>query len=127
MSAWIVGLAVSLVGGWVGTWAFLGIFRKLYKLYPLPSAGDAGVPAWLTGIVERAFFTFLVAFGVQAVAPAMVGWLALKLASNWNHPATPNKRTTRANAFLALLAGLISMGFAYVGGLICFGTIHVGT
>jgi hypothetical protein len=127
MSGWIWGLAISLLGGGVFTWAFLGVTRKTLRLGAKHTSNQAQVPAWLTGIVERTFFTLLVALHVQGVPAAMIGWLAIKLASNWNHPSAPKGSTTRAHAFLALLAGLISLGFAYFGGLICGGEIRVGT
>ncbi|SRR5207302_3230067 len=127
MNAWILGLALSLLGGWVFAWAFLEVLRKLLRLGPKHSSDQARVPAWLTGIVERSFFTVLVALHVQGVPTAMIGWLGIKLASNWNHPSAPKGPTTRAQAFLALLAGLISLAFAYFGGLICGGEIRVGT
>jgi hypothetical protein len=127
MSGWIWGLVISLLGGGLSAWAFLAATRKALKLGAKHSSDQARVPAWLTGLVERIFFTLLVAFHVQGVPTAMIGWLAIKLASNWNHPSAPKGSTTRAHAFLALLAGLISLGFSYVGGLVCGGDIRVGT
>jgi len=127
VKAWLLAFSLALIGGGLVTWAFLSISRKLLRLGAKRSANQARVPAWLTGLVERTFFTLLVAFQVQGVSTAMIGWLAIKLASNWNHPSAPNEKATRAHAFLALLAGLISLGFAFVGGLICAGHIRVGT
>ena len=50
----------------------------------------------------------------------MIGWLALKLATNWNHPDYKDNRSEeRAVAFSALVAGLVSMLFALLGGQIC--------
>jgi hypothetical protein len=74
----------------------------------------ARVSPWLTGIVERAFFTVVLAFDVSGASTAMMAWLTVKMLPNWN-------RTTAdpPGAFTALLAGLVSLFFALVGGLIC--------
>jgi hypothetical protein len=55
----------------------------------------------------------------------MVGWLALKMATNWNHPDWKQKPSARSFAFSALLGGLVSMLFALIGGLVCAGTLGV--
>ena len=80
------------------------------------------------------FFTVLIGAGVQGFAPAMIGWLALKLAANWTHRSrdqSDNKlrkgqqvarreeqKLLRGYAFTAIVAGLVSMLFAAVGGFI---------
>jgi hypothetical protein len=120
---WIAGLFVSLVVGHFVTWQFLKDLRK--KLGLTPVRGKE-VPPWITGTIERLFFTVLVGFGVQGVPVAMMGWIGLKLASNWNYPNIAGGVDVRAFAMTALLGGLVSMLFAYLGGLICtrqFGTI----
>jgi hypothetical protein len=65
-------------------------------------------------------FTFLIAYEVEDIGTLMAGWLALKLASNWNRPERTGKDTA-AFAFTALLAGLVSMAFAALGGRIAIG------
>src|SRR3989442_1456443 len=91
---WLVGLIWALgVGHFVTKFvvtrlgACLGAAR--------PAAGDSstppwslgiGVPPWLTGIIERLFFTVAVAFDLSGVATAMMAWMAIKLATNWNRP-----------------------------------------
>jgi hypothetical protein len=72
----------------------------------------------LIGTLERLFFTLIIAFDVTAAAVAMVAWLALKMATNWNRP---NASHTPTEALTGLLGGLISMLFALIGGLICKG------
>jgi hypothetical protein len=120
---WILGLFISLVIGWLVTEVFLGFLRSWLRITKLP-----GIPSALTGIVERLFFTAVV--GVKSVEltaeipTAMVAWLGLKLAANWqskNHPVRDN----RAGAVSAALAGLISMLFAFVGGLVCRGELSL--
>ena len=123
---WIVGYLVSLVVGGLLVWAFLAIARRLLQIERKPESGSARVPPALTGIVERLFFTTLVAFNASSVATAMIGWLALKLATNWNHPAWKEKVGVRTQALLALLAGALSMLFAFIGGLICNGSFRAG-
>lgn len=77
------------------------------------------VPPWLTGGLERLFFTLLVAFDVSGTPTAMIGWLALKLATNWNRPDYEDKVKARSFAFSGLVAGLLSMFLALLGGQIC--------
>ena len=124
---WIIGLLSSLVGGGVACWAFLKTLRLWLGVPPKPrlTEGSKGVPPWLTGIIERLFFTVLIGLDVSGVPTAMVGWLALKLATNWNHPDWKNKPNARTFALSALLGGLVSMFFAMIGGLICAGTLGI--
>ncbi len=79
---------------------------------------DKEVPGWVTGSVERLFFTVLVGLGVLGVPALMLVWLGLKMATNWNHPTWKDKPETRAYALSALLGGLVSMLFALIGGLL---------
>jgi hypothetical protein len=75
-------------------------------------------PPALTGFVERVFFTILVASDVPDFLTGMVGWLALKLGANWQGRKDEIDEEIRTNyAFSALLAGLVSMLMAYLGGL----------
>ena len=81
-------------------------------------------PAWLTGLVERLFFTIIVAVDLSGIAIAMLAWLGLKLAINWNRLGidlgVEHSEILRARfGFSAALAGLVSMIFALIGGLIC--------
>ena len=80
------------------------------------------MPHSLIGLVERLFFTIVIAFDVSGAAIAMVGWIAVKLIPNWElfvrHGAT-----NKPLAFSSLLGSLCSMFFALLGGLICRGSI----
>jgi len=121
---WAVGLFVSLIVGHFVVGLFLSRLRRKLGLGEKPRTHDiaiARVPPWLTGAIERLFFTVLVGSNVSGVPTAMIGWLALKLATNWNRPGSPDVSTTRAFALSALLAGLLSMLFALWGGFICAG------
>jgi hypothetical protein len=126
---WIVGLVVSLGVGGLVVWLFLCVLRRSLGLRCKPPRADPGVPGWLTGFVERLFFTILVGVDVTgastvAIAGLMLGWMGLKLASNWNRPEQKDP-IIRVYAFCALLAGLLSMLFAFVGGWICSGVLKL--
>ncbi|MDD2098944.1 hypothetical protein [Pseudomonas putida] len=143
LKSWLIGLSFSLLGGWLVTWLFLKVLRQWMGLSEKPKGPDKsekkepdgesakpeiekpeakgelrGVPPALTGLIERLFFTVLVAFNVAGVVAAMVGWMALKLATNWNLKFWEQTPSARLFGFSALLAGLISMLFAFLGGLI---------
>jgi hypothetical protein len=118
---WVLGLGFSLIAGHFAVEFFLAQLRKYMGLGDKPPLLKSykGAPPWLTGGLERTFFTFLVAFNVSGTPAAMIGWLALKLATNWNHPDYIDRPEARAFAFSGLLAGLLSMLFAVLGGQIC--------
>lgn len=123
MKAWVYGLLVSVIAGGVAAHIFLDLLRRWLGL---ERKKPGSVSPWLTGAVERLFFTVLIGVvGLQPGFPAaMVGWLALKLATNWNHPQDYKRNPKRrAYTFSALLAGLISMLFAALGGLVCHGDL----
>lgn len=131
---WFFGLGIFALGlGWLYTCLFLkgirsyietkAMRRNETEIYNeiMPSLD---VPSWLIGLTERTFFVFLVAFELSAVAVAMIGWLTVKMLYNWNILSDGKKNiTVRSLAFSALLANLISMLFALIGGLICRGSI----
>jgi hypothetical protein len=72
--------------------------------------------------VER--FVFAASIGISGsgslayVGALMGGWLALKLATNWQREKSD---FARARGILALVNGLTSMFFAFVGGLLAAG------
>jgi hypothetical protein len=121
MFAWILGLFVAVVLGHYGTKYFLEWLRTKMGLGEKPGAKSEWmrVSPGITGVIERMFFAIIIAVDISGAGTAMVGWLALKLATNWNHPDWKDDPTARSFAFSALLAGLVSMSFAVVGGLIC--------
>ncbi len=100
MFEWIVGLLVALVLGDVVTRSFLAIVRRSMTM---PERRSARIPGWLTGSVERLFFATLIGFDLAAgISAAMVAWIGIKMASNWN---MLQNEESRAPAFSALLAG----------------------
>ena len=92
-----------------------------------PRSVEGKVPPWLTGGVERFFFTLLIALNLPNVdtVTAMLGWMALKMATHWHRPddttdpSDPEVSRRKDYAFSALLAGLMSMTFALIGGYMC--------
>lgn len=73
-----------------------------------------------TGVIERTFFTILVADDVSGASVAMMGWLAVKMATNWNR-IPEDTWVGRAMSMTALQSGMVSLLFALVGGLIIRG------
>jgi len=128
MKDWLIGLFFSLVVGSIVTPLFLKGLRRWLGTLPKPrlSNGSKEVPAWIIGVLERLFFTVLIGLDVSGAPTAMVGWLALKMATNWNHPAWKEKPDMRAFALSALLGGLVSMFFALLGGLVCARRLSLG-
>lgn len=123
MKMFLLGALVALAGGGLAAAVFIFAARKLIGLSEKPVADVKRVPPWLTGIVERSFFYLLTVLNVQNLPTAMMAWLGLKLATNWNHPSQ-NAQEGRPRALLALLAGLVSLAFAYVGGAMSVGQWH---
>lgn len=124
MMRWLLGFLVSLVAGHWGTRAFVSRLRDhVDSLRPESQSVTWRsldlVPGWITGLVERTFFTIAVAFGGPFAIVAMIAWLGAKMATDWNRPQA--ERQDPAGAFTTLLGGLVSMFFALVGGLICRG------
>ena len=117
---WIIGLTFSLFFGWLGTWIFITAVRKCCGLKPK----EYTIPPWLTGLVERSFFTLLIGLNFNAVAPAMATWIVIKMATNWND-YKKSKSQKREYAFSALLASLVSMIFAIIGGAIIIEKINL--
>lgn len=118
---WLIGLGVSVIIGGVVTWLFIiGLERYLRVQKEAETEGDLrSIPSWLTGAIERLFFTVAVALNLSGTATAMIGWLTLKMVTNWNRPGGERDAKHIRGAFIALLAGLVSMLFAAIGGYIC--------
>jgi len=72
----------------------------------------------MTGCLERGVFTPLVMITPETAAIAMGGWLALKMAAQWQREAPKGigPLEWRGHAFLALQSGFLSMAFAGAGG-----------
>jgi len=112
-----LGLLISVHIGALFTfwlnWAVEEHDEKLLK------AEKPNVPSCLTGYIERFIFTVVIALvgtaNLLSVGGLMGGWLGLKLAANWQQKKSD---FARARGILALINGLTSMFFAFLGGLI---------
>lgn len=112
---WILGLVFSCGIGHFAVGWFLNWLRERADL---SSKFIPGVPPpWLTGILERGFFTIAVAVDASDALTAMMAWLALKLAANWQARVSWEDNKRILYMFTALLAGFMSMLFAFLGGL----------
>ena len=120
---WVIGLFVSLVIGGLLASCFVDQSRKYLDI---KKPDERGVSPWVTGIIERLFFTVAIAFNLSGATVAMIAWIGAKMATDWNRPEEdrigPN---ARAGAVTGLLGGLISMLFALIGGLICGGKFQI--
>jgi sterol desaturase/sphingolipid hydroxylase (fatty acid hydroxylase superfamily) len=126
IESWTLGLVAAVVGGLLVTGAFHWALGRYLRLPPKePMRQVRRVPAALTGVVERLFFAVLVGFQVSGASTAMIAWIALKLATNWNNPKWNEGQKFRAFAFRALLTGLVSMLCAFLGGMIAADLMHV--
>ncbi len=129
LSDLLLGHAIALIGGGIVTPLVLNAVRKWQGITanPEPPKGaPRPVPGWLTGLLERLLFTWLVALSVSGTAVAMIAWLGIKLAADWSRPdGEMNVAIWRGMAASALLAGMVSMLFALAGGILCRGTLDV--
>jgi hypothetical protein len=113
---WGLGFTISCG---VGHFAVAIFLRWLSGLLEVPRDDDAKrTPPWLTGLLERIFFTLAVAVNATGVLPAMIAWLALKLVANWQHRENLKDPAKTNYKFSAIVSGLLSMLFAYIGGLV---------
>lgn len=124
---WIIGLGVSLgigalVTGKLVEWLRAPIEREVAEREkPLDTKRERlTIDNWLVGLIERPFFTVLVASEVSGTAVAILGWIALKMVFDWGVISwKEGDRLARSYLFTALLGNLSSMFFALIGGLIC--------
>jgi hypothetical protein len=112
------------------------------KLPPVTEPQDnRRVDPNLTGRVERLAFTAFTIVAPASTVPAMMGWIALKMAANWNKDLPPCQKVgdetqgvdprdekifRNRHAFLAVLSGLVSLGIAFAGGMLARIIMGVG-
>ena len=127
---WVAGLVFSLGFGHVAVYEFLVRLRLYMNLGSKPGQESItkAVPSWLMGVGERFFFTIAVGVNLSGAGVAMMAWIAIKMAANWNRPGPPNEEEEdllirKRFALSAAVAGMMSMIFALLGGLICKGKI----
>ena len=78
----------------------------------------------LVGIIERLFFTILVAFNITGFPIAMIAWSGVKIAVNWQAEKKETTYISSCLAFCSLIGTLLSLLFALFGGFICRGYIY---
>jgi hypothetical protein len=129
----IHGSVVALLLGHLWTTTFLEVIRKHIYCYAQKYkekiddiyTQSLPLPATVLGVIERIFFGALVAFDISATAAAMVTWIFVKMATDWNRILVAgSKKGPRSLAFGSLLASMISLFFALIGGLICRKALH---
>lgn len=133
---WLIGLlGVSLILGSLFSWLTWCGLRKFFdsivsrKGWDVPEEENERVPIQpvLTGILERLFFTILIAFNIPGVAGGLFTWIVVKMVSGWNRMTGGNETWRRVLSFNALINSLVSLFFAVLGGLIANGNISLPT
>lgn len=118
----IMGFAISLGAGQLGVFILLWWVRRHLgeENDPLPrSPIIREVPPEWIGLIERTFFTLIIAFNVSGAGVSMIAWIMVKMFSTWNRLLKIEDLWAGPFAFSSLLGNLVSMLFALVGGLIC--------
>lgn len=66
----LIGFAVSIIGGWI----FVGLLRRLIDRIMTvdPDEGEAGLSPSVVGVIERAFFTLVVAADLPGTLVGMI-------------------------------------------------------
>jgi nitrate/nitrite transporter NarK len=131
MQNWLVGIGlISLILGSLITWIVWKLLDNYFKNtaknknWELDSDDieKITIQPILIGILERLVFSFLVAMEVSGVPTAIVGWMALKMASGWNRIVSGETKY-KMLAFNGLIVSLLSLFFAVLGGLVANGSI----
>lgn len=133
-SRWFFGLGIFALGiGWLSTFILVNVLDSYIQAKAAERKEEerydefvvaADIPSWLVGLIERTFFTILVAFNVSATAVAMIAWVTVKMLYSWDIVWRERENiTVRSLVLSALLGNLVSMLFALIGGLICRGSI----
>lgn len=134
LATWLVGLlGISLFVGSLSTFAVWNLLhsylhRSIAKHgWEIKESALQRLPLYpiLTGVLERLFFTVLIAFDVSGAASGMGAWFAVKMAAGWSRIAGGEPQH-RMLAFNGLLSTLTSLLFAVLGGLVANGRISVG-
>jgi hypothetical protein len=107
-------------GGNLVVWLFIRIARWLSDIDFEREEKDVGVPPWLTGSFERVLAFGLLYFSVPDAGAILAGWIAAKLASNWQRRvlAPKRQREIRVHTLIALMAGTLSVSIGAAAGYI---------
>ncbi len=121
----LFGLIISLA---IGHGVIQLLHRWLHDRIGIPRSQGRAVPPWFTGLAERSVFFLLVASDLPGTTVSMMAWIGIKMAANWNRPAAApidaeDEALRARGGIAAAVLGLIGMGFALAGGLICRGAV----
>lgn len=122
--SWLLGLGVVSLGfGFLAAWITLRFLRKLLQLDKIEDPQTWGIPSWLTGLIERLFFTVLVGLGYDVALP-VIAYIVLKIVVFWQikYKNLPN---LGERAGTSLVGTTLSLLFAMIGGMICKGRICI--
>ncbi|QID16271.1 hypothetical protein G3580_00705 [Nitrogeniibacter mangrovi] len=116
-SSWFFGLiCVSGVAGAVGSFLVFVALDWLVRAKSPIVCREFVFSGLLTGIAERFFFTLAIGlFGAGGIAPAAVGWVAIKGQVHYKIFSEAGTADL-SRAYLGLMASLASLSFALVGG-----------
>ena len=130
---WILGLV--LVSGLIGLflsylwyWMICKVMgvRPKYRLFPLPKPWE-GHTGLYTGIMERFFFTVLIATNMTGIAIAIIAWIVFKGSNFWTSFTKENPKSIEQKEpkrfYVGVMTSLGSMLIAIVGAQICKGAI----
>lgn len=121
---WFLGLGIVSLGfGFIAAGGTLRFLRKYLQLNKTEDSPALGIPAWLTGLIERLSFTTLVGLGYDAAIPIMV-YIVVKIVVFWQtkYKKLPN---LGERAGTSLVGTTLSLLFAMVGGMICKGRLCI--
>lgn len=125
---WILGFGVSLLLGSLVSAKFSAFLhaRALLEAAAKGLTFKEGYadrvtffPRWI-GVLERIFFTVVIAFAIPGVGGLVGSWIIVKMLSGWNRAQEPGAQY-RMLAFAGLMGSLTSLFFGIVGGLIAGG------
>ena len=117
---WMIGFIVALV---IGHYVAKNFLVYAHRRFDFEKPEYVAIPGVLVATVEGVFFTLAVAFELSGVTVAMIGWVTAKMAAHWN--LQKGMQNIEARRITSLLASLLRLTFAMVGGLICGGKIWI--
>ncbi|OQX33444.1 MAG: hypothetical protein B0D91_14410 [Oceanospirillales bacterium LUC14_002_19_P2] len=114
---WMMGLIiVSCLLASLGSYLFYILLALITNLEKKPFNENILITSILTGILERAFFTCLIGFGIQGVAIAMIAWITIK--SQLHDKALIDNHINVKVVYLGVLSSMGSLFFAIFGGVL---------
>ena len=116
---WFSGLIlISIVIGSLGSalyfWILAVCFGRVEEAYD--KDGDYWITGVLTGVIERIFFTCIIASGISGAAISMIAWITIKAQLHFKVFTDESGDVRRL--YLALLGSIGSLLFALAGGMI---------